>query len=500
MAITTTTISRASGYGRTDVIQQMEEGFAWLQWHDGTTSGIVTGITTFSGGGTVGTANTNYYDVRPSATSGIGTGASFYVNRNDGPVLGVYVNRPGKGYALGDTVTLPAAQLGGTGNSASNMTVTVAIHTSGGNPVGYGSTQAFYDKDISDSSTAPWGVAKLGIDTSKAYGTTYWGFQMISATAMTLISGSDFHPYDATGSSTHNDQMGYGNRFAGNKLLDLGYEPVLSSEYYDADSTTQQDNYVTSNYAGLTVASSNSYQLDLNIFRSSIDSDFAVFNYVHPDKSANYITDKTYATFIIHNFTSTVWDLDNVFLGGFTEILPGATSEPELTFRTHPCQKYTNDYYPARRSAEFGYYPVNSSDRMYPSYKDAIFAALPPNEEGAAPDIGLYYRNNSKASTSVMNRGRGGYLDNSEYPDAVADDGNYNAVIKGIPLNATFVPSAYYIPDDFVLIQFDYSSPDALIQPWDTVTVSGSEVYTVITGSYNQSNRTRGILFCARTT
>ena len=30
-----------------------------------------------------------------------------------------------------------------------------------------------------------------------------------------------------------------------------------------------------------------------------------------------------------------------------------------------------------------------------------------------------------------------------------------NAVIKGIPLTSQFVPCPYYLPDDFVLIQFD---------------------------------------------
>ena len=37
------------------------------------------------------------------------------------------------------------------------------------------------------------------------------------------------------------------------------------------------------------------------------------------------------------------------------------------------------------------------------------------------------------------------------------------------------------------------------IQQYDTVTISGSEVYTVIDGAYNQTTRTRGILLCART-
>ena len=76
---------------------------------------------------------------------------------------------------------------------------------------------------------------------------------------------------------------------------------------------------------------------------------------------------------------------------------------------------------------------------------------------------------------------------------------NFNAVIKQIPINAQFIPVPYYIPDDFVLIDFDYALPLANIQQGDTITISGSEVYTVITGSYNQTTRTRGILFCART-
>ena len=62
------------------------------------------------------------------------------------------------------------------------------------------------------------------------------------------------------------------------------------------------------------------------------------------------------------------------------------------------------------------------------------------------------------------------------------------------------IPVPYYIPDDFVLIQFDYSAPSANIQQGDTVTISGSEICTVITGSYRQDGATRGILFCARTT
>ena len=133
------------------------------------------------------------------------------------------------------------------------------------------------------------------------------------------------------------------------------------------------------------------------------------------------------------------------------------------------------------------------------TYIDSVYKATSANEYGNSDEIGIYYRNNSTAS-NIMNRGRGGSYFNSEYDDTIDSNANYGAVIKGIPLNTKLVPTPYYMPDDFALIQFDYASPDALIQMWDTITVSGSEVYTVITASYNQTNRTRGVAFCARTT
>ena len=55
------------------------------------------------------------------------------------------------------------------------------------------------------------------------------------------------------------------------------------------------------------------------------------------------------------------------------------------------------------------------------------------------------------------------------------------------------------MPDDFVVIDFNIPISAQEIKQGDTITLSGSEVYTVITGSYNQSNETAGILFCART-
>ena len=75
---------------------------------------------------------------------------------------------------------------------------------------------------------------------------------------------------------------------------------------------------------------------------------------------------------------------------------------------------------------------------------------------------------------------------------------NYNAVIKGIPLNAMMVPSPYNMPEDFALIDFVYDAPSVNIQQGDTITINGTEVWTVIQGCYNQTTTTRGLLFVGR--
>ena len=75
---------------------------------------------------------------------------------------------------------------------------------------------------------------------------------------------------------------------------------------------------------------------------------------------------------------------------------------------------------------------------------------------------------------------------------------NYNAVVKGVPLNAMMVPSPYNMPEDFGLIDFIYDAPSVNIQQGDTITIDETEVWTVIHGVYNQTTKTRGLLFVAR--
>jgi hypothetical protein len=469
MAITTTTISKNVGWARTDMLYQLEEAFTWLGWQGDTISGIVTGISAYSGGGTVGSGATYYHEVFPVTTTGIGTGASFYIFRNL-TIQQISVNRPGIGYTDGEYVTLSAEDIGGSANGATGIGITVQV-AGGGSPVGYGTTTAFFDKDLTAGSTRPWGVVRHTIEPGKKFGDTYRGLQASSATAFTLHQGSSFHPWDTT--NTSNRGNAYANRFAGNTLFDIEF----------ADSTYSSIQYTTSSAPGslsqtsFTIANSNSYQLDLNIYRSALDPNFAVFAYKQPDLSSTSISNNNFDVFFFHNFTSSLWDLDYLFLGGFTKIVPVASpnSSPRIEFQT----RLASSIY-QKRSAEWGY-SGNTSSLKYSNYESSLFG------QDSSQEFTFYTRTAANST--------GGY---SSF-ETLNSNTFYNAVIKGLPLATQIAPCPYYLPDDFVMIDFQINTPSVNVQQGDTITISGSEVYTVITASYNQTTTTRGIAFCART-
>jgi hypothetical protein len=152
---------------------------------------------------------------------------------------------------------------------------------------------------------------------------------------------------------------------------------------------------------------------------------------------------------------------------------------------------------PSRRAAEFGYSQLDSWAQYPNAYVDDIYYSTAfvnadiYNYTVSNTSKRIYYRSASQSPE----RGLGGY---GSYNRQISSNADFNAVIKGIPLNGQLVPIPYYLPDDFALIEFSYNLPGVNIQQGDTITVSPSEVYTVITGSYNQRTKTSGILFCAR--
>ena len=477
MAISTFRVRKAAGWARTDVIYGLEEAFSLIGWHGDTLSGIVTGVVSYSGNTDTGDDDTDYEDCRPKSGGtniGVGNTCSFTIDRNNGAVNQVVVNRPGAGYADGDNLVIDKDQT----NDTNDMTIVVAV-----DETGYGSTSTFYDKDI-NSNTAPWGVLRTNIGGNKVYGDTYWAFQ-VNGNSLYFYSGTSFNPYNNSTSTG-----GFGNSFRGDVSYELNQTPL------DSDHRLQNSAVSTNiDIASASYASSTSRVLELNIFRSGIDPKFCVFSYKHPDLSSTEIGNNTFATFILHNYTPTISNFDEMFLGSMTFINGGPSSgDPYLVFTTYfgAQSNYGNGYYQGRMA--FAGYQTGSSYANTDYYKQDYYYSTTYNHELAADEPSIYYRNNTYSTNSNFKGGNN--LSTKTDPDSV----NHNAVIKGIPISGKMIPTPYYMPDDFVLIQIDNSTNNQNIQQYDTVTISGSEVYTVIEGSYNQTTRTRGILFCARTT
>jgi len=512
MAITTYRNTVSAGFARTAAIDLLEGGFAWLGWHGGPMTGVVTGITTYNGGGTVvsaaGTNSTSCYVNETGA--GSAHTCSFLIERGTGGVVQqVHVQRGGHGYTNGQTVTIPAFQMGGVGVGAADMTVQVQTTN-----VSYGTSLTWYDKETDPAVNYPWAVMRKTIAANKAYGDTYYGFQMSDDDTMRILSGPSFFPWDAA-RSTQNMSPGYGNRFAGANFMDTsdnGY-PGNCPTFDDHNGDNQQSshNIIGAQYGiNMTVTGSNVFDLDLNIFRSTLDPRFAVFAFNQPTRPSTNITDNTYACFFLHDFDSTLWDYDNVFLGGYTELLrhasggSGTSENPEIEFRTFfaPYYNHNTVEQAAQRCAELGFAHLpsdgyNSNSYVGFEYAQTLYGSW-TRYSGSYGDPHFYYY--SKTAR---------YPKGAPRPDSVApsdnlpDSMNYNAIWNGIPLQTQFIPSPYYLPDDFALISFEYGLPDQDIQMWDTITVSGSEIYTIICSSYRNdtdTGKTIGIAFCARTT
>jgi len=518
MAITTTTITKAAGWARTDVIDQLEQAFTWLNLHGTQITGLVTSITEYDGGGTVGSAGTDYFDVPSSTTTGIGTGATFDVYRSSGSVNAIYVNRPGYGYTDGEQVTISADDIGGSGAGAVAIGITVAVD-GGATPVGYGTTNAFFDKNFTPAvdSTNPWGVLKQDFDTSKRFGVTYRGFKTYSDYQMSLYAGSSFFPFDTDNISNKGGR--YRDSYRGTFLLDISTdESATQNNSLDRsiDTYAQVGGLYDGFFRYATSNSPTTHDLKLNIYRSSIDTDFAVLSFNQPSVSGT-LNDSTFSTFIIHNFDSNLWDYDEVFSAGVTFVIPDDSLNTDsgntafLGFKTLLVGNSfnSNDSLIATRTAEAGWsqiyseslhsglraqnYLVASSQTNYTSSAGSGIdnATSPPT---ITPNEATIFSRNGGFKNEGKIESSGDNIYGNRYPITT-----YTSVIKGIPINGNLIPCPYYMPDDFVLIDFKLTASGQDIKQGDTITISGSEVYTVITGSYNKYNETAGILFCART-
>jgi len=362
----------------------------------------------------------------------------------------------------------------------------------------YGTSSTFWSKQASGSSSVyPWGCMRHVVQSNKKYGDTYRLFQMVSQNTLSMAVGSYFRPVGGSPNV-------YESRFKGSANLDISYYENTSTSVLFTDTQANTSFVLASSYLGLPdicdANAGNAYSLDLNIFRSSIDPKFAVLSFKQPNLSSTSLSSNTGLTFIVHDFITDIWDLNYVFLSGITAIIgdPGNSTSPRLTFRTwgRGGTAGNSNAYPSLRAAEAGYEPMGSGSTgsswysLNTSPRESVYMATsyPHTSSTYQRSQTMYYRTNDATEPNTRNRGIG-----------MPDESNFNAIISGIPLNSTYVPVPYYLPDDFVLVQFENASPSLNVQQGDTLVVqSGVEEYVVIQGSYNQTVKTRGILFCAR--
>ena len=431
----------------------------------------------------------------------------------------------------------------------------VAAATSNSVVKTYGATNAFFDKQNRQSGLSPWGVCRREVETNKKYGITYQAYQFEDdtngRTELSIATGSSYRPktstlpdsytinsnsrtphgrgYDyANDLSTTSDDLAYDmydRRFKGTPHWDIPYTPNGDINLNDSTSSNSPViSYGSMRYDdhGMRIAdynAYNSYSLDLITYQSGIDPNFVVYSFKQPNLSSTQLRDNSFMTWFVHDYTSPgLFDYNDLFLGGVTLIAGQSDSTtdldyPYIRFRSFMAGQHVgyNDSNLSKRSAECGFIPYKSlslnGDAEGSPYFDTLYGTSSlTTKQGNNDYVSLYYRTN----LSHTNRGIGGdntikSTSNTNVGTAYAaqqlpNSTNFNAVIKGLPLSVKIAPVPYYLPNDFAMIDFDVSTPQANIQQGDTITVSGTEVYTIITGSYNQTGRTRGILFCARTT
>ena len=386
-------------------------------------------------------------------------------------------------------------------NDVGNVVVTAA--TSGISTVGFGTTNSWYHVDYTNTSS-PWAVWRQSFDENKKFGATYRLFGAYNSnTSITQWVGSGWQPSTRSGYVYYSGGHGYGKRFAGANGLDNGYVGHIYDAYNTFQSGLNSNNALAHTNASLGHGGGTNKRLDLNIYRSGIDPDFAVFSYYEPDVSASRWDGRSVNAWFFHNFSQNVWDLDDCFTAGTTYIDDGGQggTNPYIRFSTQigGNNRAGGDDNPARRVGEFGYASIDTGDDFTNYLITDYYSQIVPSRSSGSQNDNTTMHVYHRSTNSAMNRKNYSFGSaGTTGQDTVGVD--FNPVIKGIPVNAKMVPCPYYIPDDFVLIDFFYSSSNEFIDQGDTITISGSEIYTVIVASYYQGSGTTGIAFCARTT
>lgn len=413
------------------------------------------------------------------------------------------------GWSNEESFTIPGDQIGST-TPAGDLTFGVNNATTPSIAVtNLGAGVNFYQKFTNQSKA----ILKVINDPSKTYGTTYYGFSFNpnNSYELMLSSGSSWEHFNYNPNSSTDSANG---RFGGLYGLDISlnnngvfsYNTSVGREHSFASSSTPT-----------------AYPLKIITYRAQApqDTNFAIIQFVQTINAS----DVPYFTFFLHkgsNYGAGIWDLNHVWQGGYNQIYPSSGAGEGITLVVHAPSRYNsredpNNLSSVKRECLYGYFrdaTDTDQSRAMMTIKNNLFTDNTL--------IDNYYSNETPANILPYYRNsqydKGTYTNSSSNPanyndfvssSSVSSNVNFYKPLKGIPLNSMFAPCPYYLPDDFVTIPFVVSPGATLVRVGDTVTVSSSEVYEVVTASYttNQTtydgisqNTSKGIAFCARTT
>lgn len=313
---------------------------------------------------------------------------------------------------------------------------------------------------VSSGSSIDW----FELDTVTAPQTYVWGVAKIKNANTGKLRNTFWHFYVGYNTTLYNGINVFIRPMTGFNPLTNNAQGVSSLDWFSSASATS----TAGSLVGTNVSSSSFVPLVLRTRQSGVDPNFATFAFFEGNNNRNPFFICKYNT----NYQS--WSLDDVFLGGCFEILQNPTYnslDTGILFRLR-----MNGM--PKRMAEAGYNNYNLFTTTA-AYTNTYFRTNTGNRFATTPglsygDIALYSRQTGDIQTSVT----------TTYP-----------VYKNIPVCPYFLPVPYYLPEDFVLIELPWMNPAIK----DTITVSPSEIYTVVQVATNQTSFT-GLAFAARTT
>lgn len=438
-----------------------------------------------------------------------GTGSS-------GRLYGIEVlNLNSSGWSDGDTFTIPGDQVGGA-TPANDIVFGVNTPETGSNVRdGICSISAQnFGAGVNSYLKLPTSrklILRLENDANKTYGVTYYTFNIQNDDynlRMDSFIDPDFRNY-YPGSSSETSighKGGYPN---------LDYPSATGSAFAATNEV---------NFAFTGSATPTAYPLRIVTYRaqSPQDGDFAIIQFIQTVNGIDY-PKHTFSLPKGSQYGQNVYDLDYVWQGFYTQFTTGSKKIifSVLTPAYHSLETDSITYGCYRESL-YGY------TRDYNDTTGALLTTYASNRwtDNNMDGQSVYYGNQNNDHVfyfrdSTYDRQKSARLFSSTQQENINDynaatnlytvdsSADYDRVIKGLPLSDCASPRLYTLPEDFVMIDFNFTPGATTFLVGDTITISASEIYEVVLASFTANantydgianNSVHGILFCARTT